>query len=111
MDDPLFKSSDGGRVDILRVWEDITESKVRQVSGLDVRIGRKVYPAASPIRRRGKESLLIRRDATPEACPTGSPMSVGPAGRFAGWIFWVNLWTLEPSPFFVIEEGSSEAVR
>jgi len=35
---PLFKASEGGRFDILRVWEDVTESEVRQVSEMKVLI-------------------------------------------------------------------------
>jgi len=46
------------------------------VSGTKELVRFKVYPAASPTRRRGKKSLLIRRDATPEAFPSGSPMPV-----------------------------------
>jgi hypothetical protein len=30
---PLFKASEGGRIDILREWEDITESELLQGSG------------------------------------------------------------------------------
>jgi hypothetical protein len=33
------------------------------------------YPAASPSRRRGKKSLLIRRDATPH--PSDTPAEAG----------------------------------
>jgi len=44
---------------------------------MEVFLQLKVYPAASPTRRRGKKSLLIRRDATPEGFPNGPPMSVG----------------------------------
>jgi len=55
MGDPLFKSSEGGRFDMLRVWKDITESEVQQVSGVEV---------------------FIRLKVRPEAFPTGSPMSV-----------------------------------
>ena len=33
MGKPLFKASDGGRFDILRVSEDAIESELRQVSG------------------------------------------------------------------------------
>jgi len=56
MGGPLFKSSDGGRFDILRVWENITESEVRQVSGMKV---------------------LIRLKVRPEGFPNGPPISVG----------------------------------
>ena len=56
MGNPLFKSSEGG-CDILRVWEDITESEIQQVSGMEVFFQLKVRP---------------------EAFPTGSPMSVWP---------------------------------
>ena len=76
MGNPLFKSSEGDRFDILRVLEDVTEGEVQQVSGMKVLDRLKVYPAASPTRRRGKKSLLLRRDATPEAFPSGSPMSI-----------------------------------
>ena len=54
----------------------MTYSEVQQVSAMKVLIRLKVYPAASPTRRRGKKSLLIRRDATPEGFPNGSPVSV-----------------------------------
>jgi hypothetical protein len=30
---PLFKASEGGRIDILREWEDITQSELHQGSG------------------------------------------------------------------------------
>ena len=30
---PLFKASDGGRIDILREWEDITQRELQQGSG------------------------------------------------------------------------------
>ena len=40
---------------MLRVWKDITENEVQQVSGVEV---------------------LIRLKVRPEAFPTGSPMSV-----------------------------------
>jgi len=30
MGKPLFKASDGGRIDILRQWEDATESELQQ---------------------------------------------------------------------------------
>jgi len=52
---PLFKSSEGGRFEVLRVWKDITESEIPQVSGLEV---------------------LIRLKVRPEAFPSGSPMPV-----------------------------------
>jgi len=74
MGNPLFKASEGDRFDISRVRKDVIESEVRQVSEMKVLIRLKVYPAASPTRRRGKKSLLIRRDATPEGFPNGSPM-------------------------------------
>jgi len=55
MGNPLFKAPEGGRFDILRVWEDITESEVWQVSEMKV---------------------LIRLKVRPEAFSTGPPMSV-----------------------------------
>jgi len=73
---PLFKPSEGDRFEILRVGLHITYSEVQQVSAMEVLIRLKVYPAASLTRRRGKKSLLIRRDATPEPFSTGPPMSV-----------------------------------
>jgi hypothetical protein len=30
---PLFKASEGGRIDILREWEDITQSELQQGPG------------------------------------------------------------------------------
>ena len=33
MGKPLFKASEGGRIDILREWEDITEGEPQQESG------------------------------------------------------------------------------
>jgi hypothetical protein len=38
MGKPLFKASDGDGLDILRVWEDVTESELQQVSGMQVLI-------------------------------------------------------------------------
>jgi hypothetical protein len=55
MGKPLFKASDGDRFDISRVSEDVTESELQQVSGIQV---------------------LIRLKVLPEAFPTGSPMSL-----------------------------------
>jgi len=54
MDKPASKASDGGRIDILRESEDVTESGLQQGSGREV---------------------LIRFKVRPEAFPTGSPMS------------------------------------
>ena len=84
MGNPLFKASEGGGFDVSRVGKDVIESEVRQVSEMKVLIRLKVYPAASPTRRRGKESLLIRRDATPEPFSTGPPMSVLQDYQLAG---------------------------
>jgi len=33
LDKPLFKASNGGRIDILREWEDVTESELLQGFG------------------------------------------------------------------------------
>ena len=44
MGKPLFKASDGGRVDILEVSEDVTESELRQVSEMRVLILPEVRP-------------------------------------------------------------------
>ena len=55
MGKPLFKASEGGRIDILREWEDITESELQQGSGT---------------------KMLLALKVRPEAFPTGSPMSV-----------------------------------
>ena len=44
MGKPLFKASDGGRVDILGVSEDVTESELRQVSEMRVLILPEVRP-------------------------------------------------------------------
>jgi hypothetical protein len=33
MGKPLFKTSDGGQIDILREWEDITQSELQRGSG------------------------------------------------------------------------------
>jgi hypothetical protein len=33
MGKPLFKASEGVSIDMLRVWEDVTESELQQVSG------------------------------------------------------------------------------
>ena len=33
MGKPLFKASEGGQIDILREWEDITQSELHQGSG------------------------------------------------------------------------------
>ena len=45
---------------MLRVWEDVTESEVQQVSGMQV---------------------LIRLKVRPEAFPTGSPLSFWTIGK------------------------------
>ena len=50
MGKPLFKASDGGRVDILGVSEDVTESELRQVSEMRVLILPEVRPS---LRRSG----------------------------------------------------------
>jgi hypothetical protein len=55
MGKPLFKASEGDGFDILRVWEDVTESGPYQVSGMQV---------------------LLRLKVRPEAFPSGLPMSV-----------------------------------
>ena len=55
MGKPLFKALDGDGLDIFRVWEDVTESELQHVSGMQVLIWLKVRP---------------------EALPTGSPVSV-----------------------------------
>jgi len=55
MGDPLFKSSEGDRFDILRVWQKVIESELQQVSGMEV---------------------LVRLKVRPEAFPNGSPMPV-----------------------------------
>ena len=52
---PLSKASEGGRIDMLREWEGITQSELRQGSGT---------------------SELFAREVRLEAFPTGSPMSV-----------------------------------
>ena len=44
MGNPLFKASEGGRFDILRVGEDIIQSEARQVSGMEVLISIKRAP-------------------------------------------------------------------
>jgi hypothetical protein len=49
MGKPLFKASDGGRIDILRQWEDVTESELQQRSGMSVLLPLKVRPEAFPI--------------------------------------------------------------
>ena len=38
MGKPLFKASDGDWIDILRLWEDVTEGELQQVSGMQVLI-------------------------------------------------------------------------
>jgi hypothetical protein len=53
---PLSNASEGGRIDMLREWEGITQSELRQGSGT---------------------SELFAREVRLEAFPTGSPMSVG----------------------------------
>jgi hypothetical protein len=55
MGNPIFKPSEGDRFDLLRGWEDRTESGVQWVSGTQA---------------------LIRLKVRPEAFLTGSPMSV-----------------------------------
>jgi len=66
MGNPLFKPSEGDRFEILRVGLHLTYSEVQQVSAVEV---------------------LIRLKVRLEGFPNGSPVSVGPAGRFAGQIF------------------------
>ena len=34
MGKPLFKASDGGRIDILGEWDDATKSELQRVSGI-----------------------------------------------------------------------------
>jgi hypothetical protein len=55
MSKPLFKASEGDGINILRVWEEVTESGLYQVSGTQV---------------------LIRLKVRPEAFPSGLPISV-----------------------------------
>jgi hypothetical protein len=51
MGKPLFKASEGGRIDILREWEDITESELQQGSGTKMLLALKVRPEAFPRQR------------------------------------------------------------
>ncbi len=51
----LSKASEGGRFDVLRVWEDVTKSELQEVSGMQV---------------------LIRSKVRPDPFPSGLPMSV-----------------------------------
>ena len=55
MGKPVSKASEGDRFDILREWEDLTESGLQQGSG---------------------RYMFIRLKVRPEAFPTGSPMSI-----------------------------------
>jgi hypothetical protein len=55
MGKPLFKASDGGRIDTLGEWEDVTQSELEQ--------GSETY-------------VLLAQKVRPEAFPNGSPMSV-----------------------------------
>ena len=48
MGNPLFKSSEGDRFDVLRVWWKITEGELQQVSGMEVLVRLKVRPEAFP---------------------------------------------------------------
>lgn len=52
---PSYKASDGDRFDILEVSENVIESELQQVSGMQV---------------------LVRLEVHPEAFPTGLPMAV-----------------------------------
>jgi len=68
MGNPLFKASEDGRFDVLRVWKDVTESEVRQVSGVKVLIRLKVRPEVTrPPHRLGgvarSRALLTSRRA------------------------------------------------
>jgi hypothetical protein len=51
MGKPIFKASDGDGIDILRVSEDVTESGLQQVSGIQVLIRLEVRPEAFPRQR------------------------------------------------------------
>ena len=46
----LFKASNGGRIDILREWGDVTESELQQGFGMYVLLALKVRPEAFPTR-------------------------------------------------------------
>jgi hypothetical protein len=46
MGKPLSKAFEGDRFDMLRVWEDVTESELQQVSGRCVLIRLRVRPEA-----------------------------------------------------------------
>ena len=48
MGKPPFKASEGGRIDILREWEEITQSELQQGSGAQVLLTLKVRPEAFP---------------------------------------------------------------
>ena len=50
MDKPLFKASEGGRIDMLREWEGITESELQQGSGTSMLLALRVRPEAFPDR-------------------------------------------------------------
>jgi hypothetical protein len=48
MGKPLFKASDGGYYEIVRVTEDSTQSGLRQEPDTSVLLGKKVRPEAFP---------------------------------------------------------------
>ena len=58
MGKPPFKASEGGRIDILREWEEITQSELQQGSGAQVLLA------------------LLALKVRPEAFPDSSPMPV-----------------------------------
>ena len=44
MGKPLFKASEGGRIDIFREWEEVTQSELQQWSGAQVLLTLTVHP-------------------------------------------------------------------
>ena len=53
MGNPPFKASEGGRIGILREWEEITQSEFQQGSGtsvlFDLKVPLEAFPNGSPM--------------------------------------------------------------
>jgi hypothetical protein len=83
MGKPLFKALEGGRVDILRQREDVTQSEFQQVSGMRVPIRLKVRPclrrsgyaqagrSLSPAKIVYEAGMSLRLHRTVHPCPYG----------------------------------------
>ena len=62
MGKPPFKVSEGGRIDILREWEEITQNELQQRSGAQVLLALKVRP--EPFPKRFTHARMVKCSAT-----------------------------------------------